>query len=68
MTTESMASREHSLRGHTLVLGRTRDGMSEPSIQSLRTVTLIGASDGVKQLLAPPKNRPYYRQFAKGKF
>ena len=28
----------------------------------------VGASDVAKQLLAAPKNRPYYHQFAKAKF
>lgn len=38
------------------------------SSQAVSTAMGICESDAVKQLLAPPKNRPYYRQFAKGKF
>ena len=38
------------------------------SIQAVNAVIRVGTSDGAKQLLATPKNRPYYRQFAKAKF
>ena len=40
----------------------------QPSIQAVNATIRVGTSDGVKQLLAAPKNRPYYRQFAKAKF
>lgn len=67
-TVRELKATAEQIREHTLILGRTCDGMADPAIQSLSLVTQIGASDGVKQLLAPPKNRPFYRQFVKGKF
>lgn len=44
------------------------DAQLQPSILGMSKAIRLGTSDGVKQLLAAPKNRPYYRQFAKGKF
>lgn len=44
------------------------DAQLQPSIQAVNKAIRLGASDSVKQLLAVPKNRPYYRKFAKAKF
>lgn len=47
---------------------QTQRDASSPSVQAVDAAIHIGTGDGARQLLAQPKNRPYYRQFAKTKF